>query len=113
MYISSNKIKKSNTKIKKNYKNYFVVEKIIDLKKFKKKSKNYIFSTIGKNFNSSWKRDHQITICSLKTDPIKKLDKKNIYRIRFTAFSPDNLKFTIKIYSDCKIAFIKTLNTVK
>jgi hypothetical protein len=108
-------------KDEKSVKTYFIVEKAIDISKFikeepqessktvKRDIQRTAFSEIGRNFDYRWNRKRSILICTSKEDPIKKLDKSSLYRIRFTIFMKYNFSFTITVNSDQKIIFIKKL----
>ena len=84
---------------------FISVEKVIDLRNFKENRK-FIFPYIGKNFDRSWKRRADFIIFTSKTNPIRRLDKKSTYRIRFSTFSLEKYNFTIKIHADCKVNFL-------
>ncbi len=78
---------------------FFVVEKNIDISGFRKSNKKRIFFELARNFNDSWDREKDVTICSSEADPIKKLSK-GIYRIRFSVFRETDFNFEISIHSE-------------
>ncbi len=108
-------------KDEKSVKTYFIVEKAIDISKFIKEEpressktvnrdiQKTAFSEIGRNFDYRWNRKRSVLICTVGEDPIKKLDKLSLYRIRFTIFMKYNFSFTITVNSDQKIIFIKKI----
>jgi hypothetical protein len=100
------------TGLKKNIKNvnaYFVVEKLMDVSKFNDVKGRYIPSIIGKNFDAAWERKQEVSICSDEGDPIKILDSKSIYKIRFTTFTDYNVEYAVNIRADCKISFFNKM----
>ncbi len=76
---------------------YFIVEKAIDVSKFKKSKKRYEFSPLGKNYSDTWRNSSSLTICSKQDDPLLKLDNKTFYRIRYTTFSKYEYSFQSKV----------------
>ncbi len=85
-------------------KTYFIVEKIIDVTRFKNK-KTVAFTEMGRNFDLKWERTNDLTILSRKNDPLLTLDKNAAYRIRFTAFRSIPCEYTVEIKADCRIFF--------
>ncbi len=83
---------------KKLIKTYFIIEKAIDVSKFNSDS-NILYSEISRNYDSNWTAKQEIEICSSDSDPIKRLNKGDLFRIRFTTFRDDNYKYIINIYS--------------
>jgi hypothetical protein len=90
-------------------KTYFTLEKALNIVNFKAGKDKYLFSELGRNFDQQWDRSRDITVCSSDEDPIKKLDSKSVYRIRFTPFTGENFSYQIKISSDEKALFLKNL----
>ncbi len=90
-------------------KTYFTLEKALNITNFKAGKDKYTFSEIGKNYDQQWDRSRDITVCSSDDDPIKKLDSKSVYRIRFTPFTGENFSYQIRISSDEKAVFLKSL----
>jgi hypothetical protein len=78
---------------------YFIVEKALDLHKFKFTDNNEIFSELDRNFNNNWERRTDIEICSSGTDPIKKLEPGK-YRIRFSSLDNNDFDFEITIQTN-------------
>ncbi len=88
-------------------KTFFVVEKAVDISRFKdSKRKKILFSELGRNFDYSWNREREIVICSSQIDPIKKLNR-DIYRIRFTTFRNKEYNYEINIFLNSKVDFKK------
>jgi hypothetical protein len=95
--------------VKKVLASYFIVEKAIDVNQFKNIKARYVYPEIGRNFDATdWTREKDITIVSEYGNPFKSLESNSIYRIRFTAFSSDNIDFTIKIEADCNAVFLES-----
>jgi hypothetical protein len=92
---------------KKTKKTYFIVEKTVDMSQYKYKNFKYHYAELGRNFDSDWNREKEISIVSRKTEPFRNLDGNSLYRIRFTTFSTENLDFTIKIDADCGITYME------
>ncbi|MBN2077933.1 MAG: hypothetical protein JW838_03150 [Spirochaetes bacterium] len=91
---------------KKKYKKaYFIVEKIINLPAAGANKARRIYMEIGKNFDTDWNREKEITIKSLKTEPFRTLDADSLYRIRYTAFSRDPFDYAITIDADSPVTF--------
>ncbi len=105
--ISSDYISDTFTHEKKYIKTYFIVEQLIDLSKFPGAKSRFTFTEIGKNFNDTWSRKREITICIDPQNPLLKLDNNTIYRIRFTVFRYKNFNYKISIYADCRIKYLK------
>jgi len=93
-------------KRKRTIKTFFVVEKAIDISKFRKK-KSGIYTEIGRNFDIKWNRQQNITLHTSNDDPLEKIEKTSLYRIRFTTFNHEYIKleYSLKIKSDCRIIF--------
>ncbi len=92
---------------KKTRTSYFVVEKIIDMSRLKNKNLTRLHSELGRNFNSDWNRDLEITLASNKSEPFKSLDAVSLYRVRYTAFAEENFTFTVTIQADCAVTFVE------
>ena len=91
---------------RKQRKVYFVIEKMIDTSQFKNREIKYIFSDLGRNFDTDWTRVREIELASVKNDLFRSLDGNSMYRIRYTTFSNEDFDFTIKIEADCGVAFV-------
>jgi hypothetical protein len=85
---------------------YFIVDKIIDVKKFRNAGVRRIYSEIGRNFNLDWNAKKEIVIASENGSPFKALDGTSVYRIRYTTFSRENFVYTITIDADCGVTFM-------
>jgi hypothetical protein len=85
---------------------YFIVEKMVDISKFHSEE-NTMYSEIGRNFDSSWNVDNEIKICSIETDPIKKLKKGDKLRIRFTDFEDSAFLYNINIFSEYPVSILE------
>jgi len=94
------------TGAKKTKKTYFIVEKIVDMSKYKYRDMKYLYAEIGRNFDPDWNREKELVIASNKTVPFKALDENSIYRIRFTTFSTEDTDYAITINADCEVTFI-------
>jgi hypothetical protein len=79
-------------------KTYYIIEKAVDVSKFRKEN-TILFSELGRNFDYNWTAKQELTICSIDSDPIKRLDRTNKIRIRFTTFKENSFKYTIIINS--------------
>ncbi len=79
---------------------YFIVEKLIDIRKFHE-GYNYTYSELGRNYDSGWKGKGEMTLCSSSRDPIRKLDP-GIYRIRFTVFREEDFRFTFQFFTNAE-----------
>lgn len=109
----SSKIYDSITRNGKIVKTFFIVEKVVDISQFNdRRGEKIVFSELGRNFDHNWEREKDITICSSKVDPIKRLDK-NIYRIRFTTFMKKEFNFEVSLFSKNKIDFYKEFPTIQ
>ena len=85
---------------------YFIVEKIIDARKFKNTDVRYFYSEMGRNFDAEWNAAKGLVLVSEKGSPFKALDGNSIYRIRFTPFSSENFVFAVTIDADCGVTFM-------
>lgn len=82
-----------------NIKNYFIIEKKIDLSDFPAiDTKNY-YSEIARNFDYNWSTKPEIELCST-SNPIEKLNKDSELRVRFTTFDKRNFEYIINIYTE-------------
>jgi hypothetical protein len=97
------------TGAKKIKKTYFIVEKIVDMSKYKYRDMKYLYAEIGRNFDADWNREKDIVIVSNKTVPFKNLDEKSIYRIRYTTFSTEATDYVITIGANCEVTFIDSV----
>ncbi len=90
--IKGNSYKKINS--------YFVVEKQVDITRFNI-NRDTVFSEIGRNYDLNWfsKDDH--TVCTIADDPIQHL-KKGLYRVRFTAFRSEEVRYSVTLFSNRK-----------
>jgi hypothetical protein len=84
---------------------FFVVEKTVDVRQFKKQEAEYVYAEIGNNYTADWKSEKDITVVSEKGNPFKDLEGGSTYRIRFTTFTSDDFEFTINIEADCKVTY--------
>lgn len=78
---------------------FFIIEKALDLRKFKNIDNIEFFSELDRNYNSNWELKSEIEICSSGTDPIKKLDPGK-YRIRFSSLDNIDFDFEVSIQTD-------------
>lgn len=76
---------------------YFVVEKIVDISRYKAEKKS-IFYEIGRNFDIRWNSSPLAVLCTDETDPLKKLDQ-GLYRIRFSGLKSTNFHYRVEIFS--------------
>jgi hypothetical protein len=86
-------------------KTYFIVEKIINTKKYKSK-KDITYTPLARNFNDEWDTFYPVQICGLEGDPLSSIDASD-YRIRFTVFDSRPVIFMATVFSDEKITFRK------
>ncbi|MBN2158312.1 MAG: hypothetical protein JW807_02875 [Spirochaetes bacterium] len=93
------------TGAKKSRKTYFIVEKIVDMSRFKNRNLKDLHAEIGRNYDADWNRGKELTLISNDTEPFKSLDADSTYRIRFTAFALENFEFTITVNADCAVTF--------
>ena len=77
---------------------YFVVERIIDIDRYKVDSKT-AFYEMGRNFDSRWNSSHTIVLCEDSLDHLKKLDP-GLFRIRLSSLQSPDFLYTIEIYSN-------------
>lgn len=91
-------------------KTYFIVEKIIDIEKYKSE-KNYAYTQLAQNFNKEWETFNPVQVCGLENDPLSGIDSSN-YRIRFTTFESQPVIFMATIYSFEKIIFRKSIDQI-
>ena len=95
---------------KKDLAAYFIVEKAMDVNQFKNIKARYVFPEIGRNFDATdWTREKEIIIVSEHGNPFKDLASTSAYRIRFTAFSSENIDYTIKIEANCSVTFLDSI----
>jgi hypothetical protein len=85
---------------------YFIVEKIIDVKKSGNTGVRRFYSEVGRNFDLEWNAKKEIIIASEEGSPFKALEGDSVYRIRYTTFSPEDFVYTITIDADCGITFM-------
>jgi hypothetical protein len=97
------------TGAKKIKKTYFIVEKIVNMSKYKYRDMKYLYAEIGRNFDADWNREKDLVLLSDKTVPFKALDEKSIYRIRYTTFSTEETDYTITIGANCEVTFIDSV----
>lgn len=88
-------------------KTYFILDRIIDISAFNIKNQKYEYTPLGKNFNAIWEYKREITVCTIGTDPLQKIDSESLYRLRFSTFSKYNFEYTILIKSDTEIIEIQ------
>jgi len=78
---------------------FFTVEKILDISNFNDPGSKITYSELDSNYDNNWKTKPEIIICSVN-NPIKRLNKDDKFRIRFTAFQENNFSYEIIIQSD-------------
>ncbi len=103
-YIEDTLVKKE-TRLK----TYFVLEKMIDISHFSQIKDRFTSYELGKNFDDDWRREQELTIFSSKSEPMKKLDNRSTYRIRFTTFSEEQFNYTVAVHADCNVIFRESL----
>jgi hypothetical protein len=86
---------------------FFVLDQLIDIRRFRGPQKKYESSEIGRNFDSNWNRMRDLVICTKPEHPLLKLDEKRVYRLRFTTFRKMNFEYRIDLHADSKIIFIE------
>ncbi|MDH7553115.1 MAG: hypothetical protein QHH74_05615 [Spirochaetota bacterium] len=84
----------------------FILESLVDISRFPKKPFQPVYSEIAKNFDSNWRFQSNIFVCTDDTDPLKRLTKGN-YRLKISAFSTNYYTFTIDIKSSVPVEFKK------
>lgn len=84
----------------------FIVEYMVDTSSFLNKPSKPVYTELSRNFDINWRFLNVVTICSDKTDPLKRL-KPGSYRIRFTAFRNNYYDFIIEIKSAVPVIIIK------
>lgn len=82
----------------------YVLELLIDLSRFPKQPAQPIYTEIAKNFDSNWRFQNKITMCSDMKDPLRRLST-GTYRLRITPFSNNFYNFTVDINSPVPIEF--------
>jgi hypothetical protein len=92
---------------KKTRKAYFIVEKVIDMTRLKNPNLTRLHAELGRNYDTDWKRDANITLVSSKEAPFKNLDAGSLYRVRYTAFADENFTFIVTIKADCAVTFVE------
>ena len=98
------------TGAKKALASYFIVEKAMDVNQFKNIKARYVYPEIGRNFDATdWTREKEITLVSEHGNPFKDLESNSAYRIRFTAFSSENIDYSIKIEANCSVTFLDSI----
>jgi hypothetical protein len=90
--IKGDRLKKINS--------YFIVEKQVDITRFNI-NRDSVFSEIGRNYDLNWLSSDGFTLCTVPDDPIQNLSK-GLYRIRFTSFRSEEVKYSISLYSNRK-----------
>jgi hypothetical protein len=83
---------------------YFIVERMIGISSFRKNEKS-VYSVMGRNFDNEWAKNKEIKICDSGKDPLLKVDKSSLYRLKFTAFRSEATGFRIKIYGDVRVSY--------
>ncbi|HQP49216.1 MAG TPA: hypothetical protein PKX12_10835 [Spirochaetota bacterium] len=84
---------------------YFIVEKQVDITRFNI-NRDTVFSEIGRNYDLNWLSSDGFTLCTVADDPIQNLSK-GLYRIRFTSFRSEEVKYSISLYSNRKKLIIR------
>jgi hypothetical protein len=85
------------------------VEKVIDVTPFTRSGERKLeYSEMGRNYDTNWKIDSDIRICSKSTDPIHTLGP-GWYRIRFSTFTDLTCVTAITIYSNYGVQFSQSL----
>lgn len=79
---------------------YFIVEKQVDITRFNI-NRDTVFTEIGRNYDLNWFSSDAYTLCTVTGDPIQRLNK-GLYRIRFTAFRDEEVKYSITLFSNRK-----------
>ena len=92
---------------KKKRTSYFIVEKVTDMSRFKNRNLTHLHTELGRNFNSDWNRDTEITLVSIKSEPFRNLDSGSLYRVRNTTFAEENFTFTVTVMADCAVTFVE------
>lgn len=90
-------------------KTFFIIERMIDISGYSGSKEGFEYTEIDRNFDSSWDRKQNITICSSDTDPLKKINSTSVYRIRFCNYLSDESNFNIRINADTKITILTEL----
>ncbi len=78
---------------------YFIIERAVDIRHFGLKKEPFVFSEIGRNYDSNWNRRGDIEICSDAEDPIRKL-APGVYRIRFSVLEDTAVNFTFTVFTN-------------
>ena len=87
---------------------FFIFERLVDMSRYGKENAR-VFTELGKNFSNRWGRQRSVTVCSSPRLPLQRIDKKSIYRIRFTTFIEGTFDYTITVFSDTPVRFFNTL----
>lgn len=97
VFSSVMKVETLKEPIKSEINTYFVVEKIVDISRYKTEKKS-IFYEIGRNFDLRWNASPLVVLCTDEADPLKKLDQ-GLYRLRFTGLKSTNFHYRVEIFS--------------
>jgi hypothetical protein len=92
---------------KKTRRAYFIVEKVIDMTRLKNPNLTRLHAELGRNYNSDWNRETDITLVSSREAPFKNLDADSLYRVRYTAFANEIFTFIVTIKADCAVTFVE------
>ena len=84
-------------------KTYFIVEKVMNIEKFKSRKKQ-VFIPLAKNYNSEWDVFSPVKICRMGGDPLSRLSKSD-YRIRFTTMRKETAYSIVTINSPRAVKF--------
>lgn len=83
-------------------KTFFIVEKAVDMSRFRNMEKKELYLEIGRNYDTAWERERDVLICSSGSDPIRQLGK-GLYRIRFTTFYEEGFDYEVDIFSENRV----------
>ncbi len=103
--LSSSHVDNPFTGKKEPVKAFFIVEQIIDVSRFTGQKENYVYSEMGRNFDTSWNSTRELTLCSSKYDPILRFREKTFYRLRFSIFKSFKSDYSISVHADCKVFY--------
>ncbi len=78
---------------------YFIIERAVDIRKFRQKDRDFIFSELAANYTSNWEHLEYLLLCGAREGPLKIL-APGTYRLRFSSLGGEKFSYTIKIESD-------------
>lgn|GEM_PF-5274270 len=78
---------------------YIVAERAVDLRKFPKREKDFVYSELGRNYTQNWEYLDYLLVCGSPESHLKSLNP-GVFRLRLTSLDNTDYAFTVTIDSD-------------